>query len=53
LPTYSATDTYVEQPETHERIAIGECTSDSDVAIESHLKKMNDEIKEFDEKLYG
>jgi hypothetical protein len=43
----------VEQPETHEKIAIGECNSDADAAVENHSKKMKEEIKETDEKLEG
>ena len=41
----------MEQPDNYEKLAIGECTSDSDAAIESHSKKMKEEIKEKDEKL--
>jgi hypothetical protein len=51
LPSYSATDSYVEEPETHEQFAIGETTSDAGAAVETHLEKVKEEIKETDEKL--
>jgi hypothetical protein len=53
MPSYSATDKFVEQQETYEKIAIGECNSDADAAVETHAKKIKEEIKENDEKLEG
>ncbi|PMD62326.1 uncharacterized protein K444DRAFT_610403 [Hyaloscypha bicolor E] len=53
LPNHSATESYVEQEETHERIAIGEGTSDPDEAVGNHCEKMKDEIKDADDKLDG
>jgi hypothetical protein len=47
------TEKYVKQPEKYEQIAIGDCSSDADAAVENHSKKMKGEIKETDEKLGG
>jgi hypothetical protein len=52
-PSYSATKSYIEQPDTYEKIAIGEGTSDSQAAIERNSKKIKEEIKGTDEKLDG
>ncbi|PMD16073.1 hypothetical protein NA56DRAFT_709162 [Hyaloscypha hepaticicola] len=46
-----ATEKYVNQPEKYEQIAIGDCSSDANAAVENHSKEMEGEIKKTDEKL--
>jgi CspA family cold shock protein len=48
LPIYSSTKHYVETPETHEQLAIGDgCSqcSDIDAVVESHSKEMKEKIE--------
>ena len=53
MPSHSATESYVKQKETHERIAMGEGTSDPNEAVGKRCEKMKDEIKDADYKLDG
>ncbi len=53
LLRHSTTKSYLEKEETHERIALGECSRDVEAAVENHCEKVKEEIKETDEKLDG
>ena len=53
LLSHSTTKSYLEKEETHERIALGDCSRDVEAAVENHCEKVKEEIKETDEKLDG
>jgi hypothetical protein len=48
-----ATEKYVKHPETYEKIAIGDGSSDANATVANNSEKIKGEIKKTDEKLGG
>lgn len=47
----AAVDTYVQEPETHEKFSLARGTADTEKSIQQRIKQVKDKIKDAENKL--